>query len=394
VGEGCAIRLISEDGGWLEPTEIFFYPDPTKREQAGTLLATTRQRVGEGIAGRVAASGTALLVPELTTERMLAVTTTALRPLLTELGAASALAIPLRSRQRTIGVVSLLRSTAGHPYTLDDQRFAQDVADRAGLAIDNAVLVSTLERRVLARTAALELANHELEAFSYSVSHDLRAPLRAIDGFSQILLAEHAGQLDREGLHSLERVRTATQRMSALIDDLLSLAQITRTQLRWMPIDLSAIADHIATELRRREPGRTTRVHIAPDVMIRGDARMLTIALENLLGNAWKFTAKHGAAEIWFGAEQRDGREVFFVRDSGAGFDMKYIDKLFGAFQRLHNANDYEGVGIGLATVQRIISRHGGQIWAKAAVDAGATFFFTLGTLGDAAEVASHLARG
>lgn len=390
IGEGCAIRLISDDGAWLDPTDVFFYPDPDKREMAGRLLATIRQRVGDGIAGRVAASGTPLLVPELTTDRALAMTTTSFRPLIDGLGVSSALAIPLRSRQRTVGVVSLLRSQPGHPYTVADQQFAQDVADRAGLAIDNASLVGTLERRVVARTAALELANHELEAFSYSVSHDLRAPLRAISGFSQILMADHAQQLDAEGKHYLQRVVTATQRMAALIDDLLSLAQITRTQLRWTPIDLSAIADHVASELRRHEPARTTPVHIVPGVTARADARMLTIVLENLLGNAWKFTAKHRAAEIWFGAEQRDGETVYLVRDTGAGFDMKYVDKLFGAFQRLHGNSEYDGVGVGLATVHRIITRHGGRIWAEAAVDHGARFYFTLG---NPKEVAMHAPR-
>jgi signal transduction histidine kinase len=379
VGEGCAVRLISDDGAWLEPTETFFYPDPEKREMAGQLLATLRQRVGEGIAGGVARSGMPVLVPEITTDRVLAMTVASFRPLVGGLGVASALAIPLRCRQRTVGVVSLLRSTPGRPYTIDDQRFVQDVADRAGLAIDNAALVGRLERRVAARTAALELANHELEAFSYSVSHDLRAPLRAISGFSQILLTDHASQLDRGGAHCLERVVTAAQRMAALIDDLLNLAQVTRTQLTSAPVDLSAIAEHVAAELRRREPARTTPFHIAPQVIARGDARMLTIVLENLLGNAWKFTAKHAAAQIWFGARQLGGESVFFVRDTGAGFDMKYVDKLFGPFQRLHRADEYDGVGVGLATVHRIISRHGGRIWAEGAVDLGAALFFTLG---------------
>jgi len=390
VGEGCAIRLISDDGAWLEATDVFFYPDPGKREMAGRLLATIRQRVGDGIAGRVAASGTPLLIPELTTDRALELTTPLFRPLVDGLGVASALAIPLRSRQRTVGVVSLLRSTPGRPYSVEDQHFAQDVADRAGLAIDNAALVGTLERRVAARTAALELANPELEAFSYSVSHDLRAPLRAISGFSQILVTDHAEQLDAQGTHYLQRVVTATQRMAALIDDLLSLAQITRTQLRWTPINLSAIAAHVASELRRREPARTTEIHIVPDVTARADARMMTIVLENLLGNAWKFTAKHRAAEIWFSAEQRNGETVYLLRDTGAGFDMKYGDKLFGAFQRLHGNGEYDGVGVGLATVHRIITRHGGRIWAEAAVDLGATFFFTLG---NPKEVAMHAPR-
>jgi light-regulated signal transduction histidine kinase (bacteriophytochrome) len=303
----------------------------------------------------------------------------AFRPLIERLGPSSLLTLPLRSRERTIGVVNLLRDTPDQPYTSDDQRFAQEVADRAGLAIDNAVLVATLERRVAARTAALEGANHELEAFSYSVSHDLRAPLRSIDGFSHALVTEYGDKLDAEGQRYLERIRAATRRMAGLIDDLLNLARITRAELRWTSVDLSALAGQVAAELHRHDPERTTPIHIAAGVASRGDARLLTIVLENLLGNAWKFTGKHAAAEIWFDEQRRDGRTVYCVRDSGAGFDMKYADKLFAPFHRLHGATEYDGVGVGLATVQRIIARHGGQIWAEAEVDRGATFFFTLG---------------
>jgi light-regulated signal transduction histidine kinase (bacteriophytochrome) len=167
--------------------------------------------------------------------------------------------------------------------------------------------------------------------------------------------------------------------MSVLIDDLLNLARISRGPVFLETHDLSVLASEVIAEIQRHEPARTMQVHIAPGLSARADARLLRIMLENLLGNAWKFTAKHAAAEIWFGTEERDGHDVFFVRDSGAGFDMKYIGKLFGAFQRLHNTADYEGVGIGLATVHRIISRHGGRIWAEAAPDRGATFYFTLG---------------
>jgi light-regulated signal transduction histidine kinase (bacteriophytochrome) len=247
-------------------------------------------------------------------------------------------------------------------------------------AIDNAVLVETLERRVAARTAALEAANQELEAFSFSVSHDLRAPLRTIGGFSDILLADYAGQLAPDAGRYLQRIRAATHRMSGLIDDLLNLARITRVQLRWAPIDLAVIAAPIIAELARRDPGRITQIHVVPGLTGHGDGKLMTIALENLLGNAWKFTAKQSAAEIWLGSEDRDGHRAFFVRDSGAGFDMKYADKLFLPFQRLHTTDDFEGVGVGLATVQRIISHHGGRIWAESRVGAGATFFFFLGT--------------
>jgi signal transduction histidine kinase len=379
IGEGCVIRLISDDGKWLEPTARIYYADPDRRAQASRLMAGVRQRVGDGIAGCVAATGTALLVPEYTSASVLEMSPSAFLPLLKGLAVVSVLAIPLRSRERTVGVVSLLRSAPRAPYTVDDQRFAQDVADRAGLAIDNAVLVATLERRVAARTAALEAVNHELEAFSYSVSHDLRAPLRTIDGFSHILLSEHAAQLDAEGQSHLQRIRAATERMATLIDDLLNLARITRVQLRWAPIDLSAVAGQVVAELRRRDPDRATPVHIQPALASHGDPRLVTIALENLLGNAWKFTAKRPDAEIWFGVEQRDGRAVFSVRDTGAGFDMTYADKLFLPFHRLHSPDEFEGVGVGLATVHRIITHHGGKIWAEATVDGGATFLFFFG---------------
>jgi len=375
IGDGCAVRLISHDGSWLEPSASFYHADPTRRELARQALGTERQRLGEGIAGRVAQSGLAVLIPVVTAEQLEALIPPAFRAVISDVGLASALSVPLRSRGRTIGAISLLRDPPGNPYTPDDQRFAQELADRAGLAIDNAVLVATLEQRVAKRTAALEAANRELEAFSYMVSHDLRSPLRAIDGFSQVLLSDYEGVLDAKAQHYLQRTRAATKRMSDLIDDLLDLARITRMSPNVGTVELSALAAEVVAELRRREPARAIEVDIASGLSARADARLLRIVLENLLGNAWKFTAKRPDAAIWVGA---DG-DAFYVKDTGAGFDMAYAEKLFMPFERMHSANDYSGTGIGLAIVHRIITLHGGRIWATAEVAKGATFSFTLG---------------
>ena len=223
----------------------------------------------------------------------------------------------------------------------------------------------------------LKAVNQELEAFSYSVSHDLRAPLRAIDGFSQILLKEHAGQLDEKGLDRLGRVRRGAQRMGELIDDLLKLSRVSRAELKVQRVDLGGLATEVVEALRKQEPERSVTLDIAPNLDAEADPKLLRIALDNLLGNAWKFTARRQAARIEVG---RENATTFFVRDNGAGFDMAYADKLFGAFQRLHDATEFPGTGIGLATVQRVIHKHGGRIWAESAPEAGATFRFTLGT--------------
>jgi signal transduction histidine kinase len=222
-------------------------------------------------------------------------------------------------------------------------------------------------------------ANKELEAFSYSVSHDLRAPLRAIDGFSKALLSDYADKLDEQGRRFLERVRNGTQRMGQLIDDLLSLSRITRTALNRERVDVTGISRKVLVELGAREPERTVELGVSDGLIGRGDPRLVTVLLENLLGNAWKFTSKQPAARIEVGSEEREGETIFVVRDNGAGFDMEYAHKLFTPFQRLHSASEFQGTGIGLATVYRVVTRHGGRIWAEAARGRGATFFFTLG---------------
>jgi light-regulated signal transduction histidine kinase (bacteriophytochrome) len=242
------------------------------------------------------------------------------------------------------------------------------------------MLNEALERRVIERTAQLEAANKELEAFSYSVSHDLRAPLRSMEGFSQALLEDYGDRLDATAKNYLERVQSAGQRLARLIDDLLNLSRVTRSEMQWRPIDLSKLAHTIVGDLRKADPHRHVEIAIQDGMTVNGDPRLIRSMMENLLGNAWKYTSKHAHAKIEFGTiRYPDGTLVHFVRDDGAGFDMAYADKLFGAFQRLHKTKEFSGTGIGLATVQRIVHRHGGRVWGEGAIEKGATFSFTLG---------------
>jgi PAS domain S-box-containing protein len=228
------------------------------------------------------------------------------------------------------------------------------------------------------RAVMLEAANKELEAFSYSVSHDLRAPLRSIDGFSRALLKDYSDKLDSEGKSYLEIVRQASQRMGRLIDDMLELARVTRTELKRTEVDLSALATTVSAEMRADQPNRAVTLAIEPGLTAVADSNLVRAVLENLLGNAWKFTGKQPAAHIEFGRVATESGSAFFVRDNGAGFDPQFRHKLFNAFQRLHGASEFPGTGIGLATVQRIIHRHGGRVWAESARGQGATFYFTL----------------
>ncbi len=223
----------------------------------------------------------------------------------------------------------------------------------------------------------LEMVNKELEAFSYSVSHDLRAPLRAIHGFAQAAIEDYGDRLDEVGMDYLERIVRSAERMGQLIDDLLSLSRLSQKDLNIGMVDLSTIAQEVVKELRERDPCRTVEFRIADGLVAECDADLVKIVLDNLLGNAWKFTASKDHAVIEFGAIRQNGETVYFVRDNGVGFDMRYAEKLFMPFQRLHG-EEFEGTGIGLATVARVIYRHGGRIWAEGVPNAGATFFFTL----------------
>ncbi|MEJ5224120.1 MAG: ATP-binding protein [Anaerolineales bacterium] len=310
----------------------------------------------------------------------------------------SELALPLISRNEVIGALSI-QSTQERAFTNENITWMQNLADLLANALANARLYDALEKelkerqqaeaevrklneeleeRVRQRTARLEAANKELEAFSYSVSHDLRAPLRSVDGFSRILMDDFSEQMPEEARRYVRIIRESAQKMGQLIEDILRLSRISRTELRIETFDLSVYAAEIAQRLQSEMPERQAVINIQSPLLVTADRNLLIIVLENLLSNAWKFTGKKEHAEISVGMLQQDDDQVLYVKDNGVGFNMDYAEKLFGAFQRLHSDQDFPGTGIGLAIVQRIINRHGGRIWAESEPDKGTTFYFTL----------------
>jgi light-regulated signal transduction histidine kinase (bacteriophytochrome) len=307
------------------------------------------------------------------------------------------LAVPLLQGQNLWGLLCIHQCSAPRQWQELEIEFVSQIANHLGAALQHAELLAELRSEISERQQAeqreqalnqglrqaileLKAVNKELEAFSYSVSHDLRAPLRSIDGFSQALLEDCDDQLDETGQDYLRRIRAATQRMGHLIDDLLTLARVTRSEMNLERIDLSRIAGRICNDLQQTQPERLVEFAIQPGLTAQGDSRLLQVLLTNLINNAWKFTSKHPQARIEFGAiaQSNDLPTVYFVRDDGTGFDMAYAEKLFGPFQRLHGIHDFPGNGIGLATVQRIVHRHGGRVWAEGKMEQGATFYFTL----------------
>ncbi len=272
--------------------------------------------------------------------------------------------------QPSLRIIDLERRLAERNRELESRntQLAKDITER-----------KQAEEALRQANLSADAANRELEAFNYSVAHDLRAPLRSIDGFSLALLEDYADKLDQEGKTYLRQVRESAQKMAQLIDDLLELSRVSRGELLRERVDLAAIARTVLAHRQREWPDRTVELIIHADVVAFGDARLLSIVLENLLGNAWKFTGNRAQGRIEFGQQVQEGKTVYFVQDNGAGFDMAYVAKLFGVFQRLHLASEFEGTGIGLAIVQRIIYRHGGTVWAEGDVGRGATFYFTLG---------------
>jgi PAS domain S-box-containing protein len=279
---------------------------------------------------------------------------------------------------RTVELVGLRRDGSEFPLELSLASTQQGEEVTFTAVIRDVSDRKQAEEAIRRHAAALEAANAELDAFAYSVSHDLRAPLRAIDGFGRALLEDCAEALGDEGRAHLHRIRGGTQRMASLIDDLLSLSRVTRVEMTRMNVDLSALSRDIADDLKHDAAGRDVTWVIAPNVVAEGDRRLLRVALENLLGNAWKYTSKQPRARIEFGAVPHAGTTAYFVRDDGAGFDPRYADKLFVPFQRLHAPQEFEGTGVGLATVARIVRRHGGEIWADGREGDGAAFYFTL----------------
>jgi PAS domain S-box-containing protein len=269
-----------------------------------------------------------------------------------------------------------LLDSAGKPYAVAG--ISTDITARKQAEEQVRKLNAELEQRVRERTAELETTARELDAFAYSVSHDLRAPLRSLHGFSRFLEEDYSDRLDDDGREYVARIKSSVAKMGQLIDDLLRLSRATRTELNREPVDISALATEIIEELRATEPDRQVGVEVTPGLVATGDSHLLRLALDNLLSNAWKFTGKCENAAITVGTLGQPGDQVFFVRDNGAGFSMRYEAKLFDPLQRLHTAEEFEGNGIGLAIVHRIVSRHGGRIWAESELGKGATFFFTV----------------
>ena len=291
--------------------------------------------------------------------------------------------VPIRTAA-PIGAIGAYWAVTHHADA-EEMEILQALADSASMAIDNVQLYRSLEQRVAQRTAELEALNAELDAFAYSVSHDLRAPLRRIDGFASLLIADHAGALGTSGQHYLTRIRACSADMDALIAGLLTLSGAVRSELNKRQVDLSEIARTTIEHLRQDEPARHVVSAIEDGVRGVGDPRLLRSVLENLLGNAWKFSRAADPARVAFGRAVVDGAACYFVSDNGAGFDAAHArERLFGAFQRLHSVEEFAGTGIGLATVRRIVNRHGGRVWARSQPGAGATFYFTLGALDEA----------
>lgn len=385
LADWCAVDMLESDGS-LRRLAVE-HIDPAKVELAHQLAERypVDMNASTGVPN-VLRTGQPELIPEISEEMISAsATDPELLDIVRSLGISSTMTIPVLARERALGTISFVAAESGRHFGAADVALAMELARHAGLSIENALLFhetqrqnAELEARVNERTAELEVTINELEAFSYSVSHDLRAPLRTIDGFSRAILEDYSQVLDDEGRNYLNRVRAATHQMAQLIDDLLKLSRVTRNEMHWEDVDLSTMVRDIAIAVQNTQPERKALISIEDGMVVRGDPRLLNVVMTNLLDNAWKFTEKQSEVEIKIGTLQVDGKKVYFVRDNGAGFDMTYAHKLFGAFQRLHSDAEFKGSGIGLATVQRIIRRHGGRVWAEGEVGHGAGFYFTL----------------
>jgi signal transduction histidine kinase len=289
--------------------------------------------------------------------------------------------IPIRANHEIVGLLQL-NDRKKNCFTIEMIQFLERLTESIGVALIRKQAeekINSLNVSLAQRATELEAVNKELESFSYSVSHDLRAPLRSMAGFSTALLEDYSQKLDDEGKQYLKHIQDSSELMARLIDDLIKLSRVTRNDINYDKVNFSDMAQQVVEELAKVDPTRKVKVIITQDVIAYGDRNLLRIVLDNLIGNAWKFSSKTAEPRIEIGSMELKGKLTYFVRDNGIGFDMTYADKLFKPFQRLHVASEFPGTGIGLATVQRIIRRHGGEVWVESKVGEGATFFFTLG---------------
>lgn len=379
IGDAALLELIAADGEFLIPTSVH-HCDPVARSLARSLAEGTRSRVGEGVTGVVAATGTPLLMPTIDNEALRALLTPDVRGYLDRYPVYSAVVVPLRTHEGPVGVLTVWRDRGRpgeRPFGPGDVEFLQAVADHAALAIVNARLYDRLQqthRALTARTRALEQALDELETFAWSVSHDLRAPLHSIQGFARALVDDYGDVLDDMGRGFLERIEGGAERMNELIEALLDLSRLSRLELACEWIDISAMCETLVAEQRERQPEREVEVRVQPHIVAEGDPRMMRAALGNLLSNAWKFTAHRLPAHVEIEGDVRPEGTRIIVRDDGIGFDMAHAARLFAPFQRLHARVDYPGTGIGLATVARVVRKHGGRISGYGQIGHGAEF--------------------
>lgn len=377
VGDASNIRLI--EGDELVPVATY-HADPKVQQYLQEFHDATPLRVGEGISGQVLSTGEPYFMPDLDLETLRQRIAPRFMPIFEEVGVSGMIVVRLRARGINLGYMSLFRT--GHargPYTQEDLLLVQDLSERAALAIDNSLILEGLEKRVAERTQALETANRELEAFAFSVSHDLRSPLRAIDAFSSMIEEDYRDQLDAEGHRKLGVIRRNAQQMGQLIEDLLRLSRLGHRAIQPVTeIDMREVVETVVEGLRAANPSLTIDLRLGELPRAIGNVELLRQVWINLLDNAVKYSRKRDVAVVEV-AGQRSGGEVrYTVTDHGAGFDPDQADKLFGVFQRLHPESEFEGTGIGLALVHRIVSRHGGRVWAEGRPDHGATFGFGL----------------
>jgi signal transduction histidine kinase len=377
VGEAANIRLIEADS--LVPVATY-HPDAKVDEYLRMYHDRTPLKVGEGISGQVLDTGEPYFEPELDLDRLKQRIAPSFFPIFEQIGITGMIVARLRARGINLGYLSLFRTRSDRaPYTRADLHLVKDLADRAALAIDNSRLVDDLERRVAERTKTLETANRELEAFAFSVSHDLRSPLRAIDGFSRILEEDHGAQLDDEAKRMLASIRGNAHHMSHLIEELLRLSRLGHRAIQPVAeVDMRDVVDAVLTDIRTAHPDLVIETRIGELPTAIGNVELLRLVWTNLLDNAVKYSRRRAVARVEVTGQRQGGELRYTVTDHGAGFDPNYAHKLFGVFQRLHTSEEFEGTGVGLALVQRIVLRHGGRVWAEGRVDDGATFGFGL----------------